>query len=117
VKIAAKGSKKPQQGGKPLLAEPLAKIIHLRCVVKYFQILLEIGVFQQNRREAVILYGCKMNATISKSGHRWNFFEVLIGYYSPFDVPTHSEQHVNSILFSVMVSSLPPPNKHEQFDP
>ncbi len=54
MKIAAKGSKKPQQGGKPLLAEPLAKIIYLRCVVKYFQILLEIGVFQQNIRLAAV---------------------------------------------------------------
>ena len=41
---------KPQQGRKSLLAEPFAKILHLRCVAKYFYILLENGVFQQNRR-------------------------------------------------------------------
>lgn len=35
-------------GRKPILAGPLAKILQLLCVGKYFQILLEIGVFQQN---------------------------------------------------------------------
>jgi len=54
VTIVAKGSKKPQQGRKPILAEPLAKILHLSCVGKYFQILLEIGVFQQHRLKAAI---------------------------------------------------------------
>jgi hypothetical protein len=54
VRIAAKGSKKPQQGRKPILVEPLAKKFHLNCVGKYFQTLLENGVFQQNGPEADI---------------------------------------------------------------
>jgi hypothetical protein len=48
VRIVAKGSKEPQQSLKPIIAEPLAKTLHLRCAGKYFLILAEIGVFQQN---------------------------------------------------------------------
>jgi len=43
-----KCSRKPHQGAKPLLAEPLAKILHLSCLDDYFQIPAKIGVFQQN---------------------------------------------------------------------
>jgi hypothetical protein len=46
-----KASKKPQQSLKPILAEPLAKTLHLGCAGKYFPILVEIGVFQQNKPE------------------------------------------------------------------
>ncbi len=41
-------------GRKPISAEPLAKIIWLLCVGKYFQNLLEIGVFQQNMLQAAV---------------------------------------------------------------
>ena len=50
MRIAAKGSKEPQQRFKPILSEPLAKIFLQLCAGKYFPILVEIGVFQQNIR-------------------------------------------------------------------
>ena len=77
MRIAAKCSKEPQQGLKPILAEPLTKTRHLCCAGKYFPILAEIGVFQQNKPEADSICKCSIRHQGRRAAVRCDLHQCL----------------------------------------